>query len=171
MIRTNLATEGALTHDILGHRVASRYVLEDEAVSYGVVVVRGDEDTSAKPADKGDKPIGISIKKMLPEPTCKTACENKEQLKAPYGRGQKEYWDVNGCISIVEEGSVIVRVFEDVKIGDPVKYTKDGDADINAEPYKTKMVGMCGASGEDLPNATYETSAKAFELAIVRINK
>jgi hypothetical protein len=30
---------------------------------------------------------------------------------------------------------------------------------------------MCGKSGEDLDGAVFETSAKAFEYAIVRINR
>jgi len=171
MARTVLATAGALTHDILGHRVASRYVLKDENCAFGVVVVRVDgEDTGANPADKGTKPIGISIKKNLIAPTCDNPDFEIKGLDAPYGNKDPLFWKKGECISILEEGSVCVRVFEDVAIGDPVKYTDAGDATV-AVDGKTKIVGMCGNSGADLPDAVYETSSKAWGYAIVRINK
>jgi len=162
---------GSMTNDILGHRVSSRYVAM-ENIAIGTVVVRGDSDTNATTADKGAKQIGIAIIKRC-------GCENvtidncsyeAKRLDAPYGNNDKDWYQKNECVSILEEGSTIVRVFEDVMIGDPVFYSVAGDASI-AVDGKTKVVGMCGASGTELVDAVYETSAKSFETAVIRINK
>ena len=170
MTRTPLATAGALTHDILGHRVSSRYVLEDENCAFGVVVVRKDDtDTGANPADKGDKVIGISIKKNIVAPVCDNPDFVMKGLDAPYGNDGKLFWKKGECISIVEEGSVCVRVFEDVKIGDKVFYTDAGDA--ANDPAGIKVVGQCGASGKELTDAVYETSGEKNGYVVVRINK
>ncbi len=94
-------------------------------------------------------------------------------LDLPLGVGFKDYWDVNEAISVVEEGTIWVRVFDDVKKEDDVFYLTVG-ADITPNTTDinlTKYFGMCGSTGTQLPNAKFDSSALAGECALVRINR
>jgi len=170
---------GVLTNDILGHRVSSRRIANLTNIPFGVVVAipSEGEEYIALP-DSGDatgegavtgRNIGISICKE-PFIKCTVAGANnmaiKPKLETPIGVSD-DYWEKGEAVAIVEQGSVWVQVFEDVEAGDAVKYT---DTASGSAPT-AKTLGMCGKSGEDLDGAVFETSAKAFEYAIVRINR
>jgi len=166
---------GVMTHDILGHRVSSRRIANLTNIPFGVVVAipsEGEEfialpdsaDATTRGAVTG-RAIGITVCKDA-FPKCDTAGANnlsiKPKLEVPIGT-DADYWEKGDTPSILEQGSVWVKVFEDVEAGDAVKYTDTAGG--------TKTLGMCGRTGKDLVGATYETSAKANEFAIVRINK
>jgi len=171
---------GVMTHDILGHRVSSRRVANKSDIPFGVVVAIPDEgeeyvalpdsaDATGEGAVTG-RPIGITICKDKFEKCEINGASVEPALGLPIGNGDDAYWEKGQCVSVCEEGSVWVRVFEDVKAGDPVMYTTEGDTAADADG-NAKTLGMCGASGEELIGATYETDAKAFEMALVRINR
>jgi len=173
---------GVQTHDILSHRVSSRRIANKSGIPFGVVVAIPDEgeeyialpdkdDATGEGAVTG-RSIGITICKEPFEKCTIPGADNmaiKPKLVPPVGNDD-DYWEKGQCVSVLEEGSVWVRVFEAVKAGDPVKYTDTGDAAADADG-NAKTLGMCGASGTELKDAVYETSADAFGMAIVRINR
>ena len=188
IIRYDGCLPGTMTHDILGHRASSRFVSEVSKIPYGVVVEQGTTDTfitqcdSADEAGKGassGKPIGISVRRIRDEIKCgvpagvnATRC-TLTVLELPRAVNEKDYYDKNEAVSVCESGTIWARCFEDVKKGEDVKYLDSGaDTAVNAtDASKTKYLGMVGKSGTVLPNAKFDSSAKAFELVMVRLNK
>ena len=179
--RFDYGKEGAMTHEILGHRVSSRFVAELAPIAYGTPVEQGSSDTYVTGTDSGDeagngassgKFVGIAIKRGWETNECGSRCTPKV-LALPKGVDFLDYWNTNEAVSVLENGSCYVRVVEDVEKGDKAFYLDSGaDTEVNeTDKNLTKYLGVWGKEGTEATDCVYDSSAKAGECAIIRINK
>lgn len=171
------AKEGMMTDDILSHRVTSQFVVNEnlEGIPFGrVVAKRKDDDTIVLIGQGGNDlnnsiVLGISIQKEK-TPKCEGEISQyytQKKIGDLYANPETaDFWRAKEAISILENGTIWIKVFEDVNEGDDVYFAKD-----NFDRDTFKLYGSFGASGEKLEGAKYLTSAKAGEFAKVRINK
>lgn len=135
-----------LLYDLAPHNIISRAVEPSAGIDFGVAVTRGtDADKQIDFAGSADF-LGITVRSLENEGAANTGDLNYSQYKTA---------------AVLREGYIWVVCPAGCVPGDDVKYT-DGTGVLDA--------GAAGAGETQLDGASWETTAAAGELAVLRLD-
>lgn len=121
-----------------------------EVIPFGRAVVRGTSDeTTRLPVDTNSKFIGVAL--------------HIHALENPVG-GEVSSYAVKEVVSVLRRGQVYVKTEQAVVPGDPVYFRFAGTGDKGAFRKDADT-----ANAKLIPGATFETTADANGLAVIRI--